>query len=98
MKKRLALLFALILRAVSFEFRDKVENDVWRAIWDIVHFFANLVPAILLGVAFANLFKGIPVDADGVFHGTLLSLLNSPAEVVPLQGWADCRGGLLLAA
>ena len=73
----LMLLFALILRAVSFEFRDKVENDVWRAIWDIVHFFANLVPAILLGVAFANLFKGIPVDADGVFHGTLLSLLNS---------------------
>ena len=72
----LLLLFALIFRAVSFEFRNKVEHDSWRALWDGVHFLANLVPCVLLGVAFANLFMGIPVDAKGVYHGNLLSLLN----------------------
>jgi cytochrome d ubiquinol oxidase subunit II len=72
----LMLLFALIFRAVSFEFRGKVESGSWRAFWDAVHFLANFVPALLLGVAFANLFMGIPVDAQGVYHGNLLMLLN----------------------
>ncbi|MDR2745659.1 MAG: cytochrome d ubiquinol oxidase subunit II [Desulfovibrio sp.] len=72
----LLLLFALIFRAVSFEFRGKVESGSWRAFWDAVHFFANFVPALLLGVAFANLFMGIPVDGQGVYHGNLLMLLN----------------------
>ncbi len=72
----LLLLFALIFRAVSFEFRNKVEHDSWRALWDGVHFIANLIPCVLLGVAFANLFMGIPVDAQGVYHGNLLGLLN----------------------
>lgn len=76
----LMLLFALIFRAVSFEFRGKVEGENWRKAWDVVHFISNLVPAILLGVAFANLFMGIPVspDANGfyLYHGNLLKLLN----------------------
>ena len=72
----LVLLFALIFRAVSYEFRGKVESALWRSLWDGVHYFANLVPALLLGVAFANLFMGIPVDAKGVYHGSLLGLLN----------------------
>ena len=42
-----------------------------------MHFVANLVPALLLGVAFANLFQGIPIDVKGVFHGSLIGLLNS---------------------
>ncbi|MBQ4566731.1 MAG: cytochrome d ubiquinol oxidase subunit II [Desulfovibrio sp.] len=72
----LILLFALIFRAVSFEFRNKVESDAWRSLWDVVHFLSNLAPCILLGVAFANLFMGIPIDADGVYHGNLFKLLN----------------------
>ena len=72
----LLLLFALIFRAVSFEFRGKVESAAWRGFWDLIHFVSNLVPSILLGVAFANLFMGIPVDAEGVYHGNLVALLN----------------------
>ncbi|MBQ7739095.1 MAG: cytochrome d ubiquinol oxidase subunit II [Desulfovibrionaceae bacterium] len=72
----LMLLFALILRAVSFEFRDKILSYGWRTVWDFVHFIVNLVACILLGCAFGNLFMGIPVDANGVFHGSLLGLLN----------------------
>lgn len=72
----LMLLFALIFRAVSFEFRGKQDHPAWTALWDVVHFLSNIIPALLLGVAFANLFMGIPIDQNGVYHGNLLKLLN----------------------
>ena len=72
----LILLFALIFRAVSFEFRNKKDCPQWRKFWDACQFLGNFLPALLLGVAFANLFMGIPVDAQGVYHGSLLGLLN----------------------
>ncbi len=72
----LIILFSLIFRAVSFEFRNKEDHPLWTAIWDKVHFISNIIPAILFGVAFANLFMGIPIDGDGVYHGDLLKLLN----------------------
>lgn len=72
----LILLFALIFRAVAFEFRNKIDTPCWRKVWDFFLFIGNFVPALLLGVAFANLFMGIPIDSDGVYHGNLLMLLN----------------------
>ena len=72
----LLLLFTLILRAVSYEFRNKIDHPAWRSLWDWVHFLTNFAAAVLLGVAFANLFRGIPIDANGVFHGNLLTFLN----------------------
>lgn len=70
------LLFALILRGVAFEFRGKVDSVGWRKVWDFCIVFGSFVPALLLGVAFANLFAGIPVDKEGINHGNLLTLLN----------------------
>ncbi|GAB6886940.1 cytochrome d ubiquinol oxidase subunit II [Desulfothermus okinawensis JCM 13304] len=70
------LLVALIIRGVSFEFRSKVESKFWKAIWDGCLFIGSFLPALLLGVAFANIFKGIPIDENGVFHGNILTLLN----------------------
>lgn len=70
------LLFALILRGVSFEFRSKVDSDSWRKLWDACHFVGSFAPALLLGVAFANIFRGIPIDAQGVNQEGLLQLLN----------------------
>ncbi len=72
----LLLLFALIIRGVSFEFRGKVHSAAWRKIWDICHILGSFLPALLLGVAFANIFKGIPLNAEGVNQGNLFSLLN----------------------
>ncbi len=72
----LLLLFALILRAVALEFRGKEDAGIWRPFWDACHFIGSFVPALLLGVAFANIFQGIPIDGEGVFHGNLLTLLN----------------------
>ena len=72
----LLILFALIIRAVSFEFRGQIDSPGWRKIWDSCLFVGSFVPALLFGVAFANIFQGIPFDDKGVFHGTLLTLLN----------------------
>lgn len=72
----LLLLFALILRGVSFEFRGKVDGQGWRSLWDTCLFIGSFLPALLLGVAFANIFQGIPIDENGVFQGGLFTLLN----------------------
>lgn len=70
------LLFALILRGVSFEFRSKVESESWKSVWDTCHLLGSFLPALLLGVAFANIFQGLPLDKDGIFQGGLFTLLN----------------------
>lgn len=70
------LLFALILRGVSFEFRGKVQNDAWKKVWDTCIFLGSFLPALLLGVAFGNIFKGIPFNAEYTFEGNLFTLLN----------------------
>src|SRR5208337_1659637 len=71
----LLLLFALIIRGVSLEFRGKVANDAWKRLWDIGILLGSFLPALLLGVAFGNIFKGLPMDAAG-YHGNLFTLLN----------------------
>jgi len=70
------ILFALIIRGVSFEFRHQIDDPRWRKVWDTCIFVGSVVPAILFGVAFANIFKGIPIDGEGVYQGTLFTLLN----------------------
>lgn len=70
------LLFTLIVRGVSFEFRSKVDSDSWRGLWDAAHSLCSFLPALLLGVAFANLFHGLPLDEQHVNQAGLFNLLN----------------------
>ena len=70
------LLFGLIIRGVAFEFRSKDANPRWRRFWDWAIFTGSFLPALLLGVAFANLAKGLPIDSSMTFTGNLLTLLN----------------------
>jgi len=70
------ILFALILRGVSFEFRGKVDHPAWRTLWDSCIFIGSALPALLFGVAFANIFQGLPLDENHLFQGNLLTLLN----------------------
>jgi cytochrome bd ubiquinol oxidase subunit II len=72
----LLILVALILRGVSFEFRSKVPSERWRRNWDRAIFWGSAVPALLWGVAFANIVRGVPLNADHVYTGNLLTLLN----------------------
>lgn len=70
------ILFALIIRGVSFEFRGKIDDPRWTKIWDICIFIGSFLPALLFGVAFANIFQGIPIDGKGIFQGNVLMLFN----------------------
>ncbi len=71
----LLILFSLILRGVSLEFWGKVESARWKIIWSACISVGSLVPALLFGIVFGNIFRGLPMDAAG-YHGTLMSLLN----------------------
>jgi cytochrome d ubiquinol oxidase subunit II len=71
----LLLLFSLIIRGVSVEFHGKIGTDGWKKAWDIGILVSSGLIALLLGVAFGNIFSGLPMDAAG-YHGSLLQLLN----------------------
>ncbi len=74
------VLVALILRPVAFKFRGKVDNPLWRGIWDWALFLGGLVPSLIFGVAFGNLLQGVPFHFDdelrGVYTGGFFALLN----------------------
>jgi cytochrome bd ubiquinol oxidase subunit II len=70
------LLLALIVRGVAFEFRSKDSNPKWRGLWDWCIFAGSGLAALLLGVAFANLAKGVPIDANMNYTGNFWTLLN----------------------
>lgn len=71
----LLLLFSLIIRGVSYEFRGKGSTDRLKKGWDAGIMAGSFLPALLFGVAFGNIFSGLPMDAQG-YHGSLLGLLN----------------------
>ena len=60
----LAILFAMILRIVAIEWRGKIDDPAWRTWADRGIAAGSWVPAVLWGVAFASLLRGLPVDAD----------------------------------
>lgn len=72
----LLILASLILRGVSFEYRHKGHGAKWTGLFDTFIMIGSVVPALLWGVAFANIIQGVPIDADGNFTGNLLTLLN----------------------
>jgi cytochrome d ubiquinol oxidase subunit II len=70
------ILFALIFRGVALAFRGEVDNPRWKAFWDGCLVVGSFLPALLFGVAFANIFRGLPIDAAGIYQGNLFTLLN----------------------
>src|SRR5215813_12578382 len=68
----LLILVALILRGVAFEYRGKRDDPRWRRRWDAALFTGSLVPALLWGVAFANIVHGVPLSAQHEYTGDLL--------------------------
>jgi cytochrome d ubiquinol oxidase subunit II len=70
------ILAALIVRGVAFEFWGKDDAPRWRAVWEWAIVVGSALPALLWGVAWANIVRGVPLDARGEFDGTLFDLLN----------------------
>lgn len=72
----LLILLALIARGVSFEYRHQRPELQWKRRFDWMIVIGSAVPALLWGVAVANIVQGVPLDADHEFTGSLLTLLN----------------------
>ncbi len=70
------ILFALILRGSALALRPEMESASARRLWDGCFVLGSFLPALLFGVAFANLLQGIPISADGRYTGSILTLLN----------------------
>ena len=64
------------MRGLAFEYRAKRDDDAWRARWDLAIIVGSFVPALLWGVAFANILRGVPIDADLEYVGGFFNLLN----------------------
>lgn len=72
----LLILLALIARGVSFEYRHQKDDLKWKSRFDWMIVIGSAVPALLWGVAVANIVQGVPINADHEFTGSLLTLLN----------------------
>jgi len=75
------MLVALIVRGVAFEFRSKEDDPRWRRFWDWAIFFGSFVPALLWGVAIANIVRGVAIDETMTYTGGFFELLNPYALV-----------------
>jgi cytochrome bd ubiquinol oxidase subunit II len=78
------VLFALIFRAVSFEFY--AHDPAWARVWDWSFFLGSALPALLFGVAAGNIVRGVPLDKMGEFTGNFFTLLNPYALVLGILG------------
>jgi cytochrome d ubiquinol oxidase subunit II len=76
----LLVLFALFFRPLAFDYRSKIETPRWRNNWDWALFAGSAIPALVFGVAFGNLFLGVPFNIDNLlrasYQGSFFGLLN----------------------
>jgi len=70
------MLVGLIVRGVALEYRSKVQSARWRSTWDWLIVIGSLLPALLWGVALANILRGVPIDANKNYVGGFFNLLN----------------------
>lgn len=75
----LALLVALILRNMGLEYRHKRDEDTWRQRWDAAIIGGSIAAPFLVGLSLTNLVRGVPLDSDFQFVGSLGTLLNLPS-------------------
>ncbi|MFE0099200.1 cytochrome d ubiquinol oxidase subunit II [Streptomyces sp. NPDC059009] len=72
----LIILLCLIVRGVAFEYRAKRPEERWQRNWEEAIFWTSLIPAVLWGVAFANIVRGVKIDAHKEYVGNFWDLLN----------------------
>ncbi|PAZ09427.1 cytochrome d ubiquinol oxidase subunit II [Streptomyces sp. SA15] len=75
----LLILVCLIVRGVAFEYRVKRPEENWQRNWEHAIFWTSLIPAFLWGVAFGNIVRGVKIDQNFDYVGTVWDLFNSYA-------------------
>jgi cytochrome bd ubiquinol oxidase subunit II len=99
----LLVLWALFFRPVGFDYRSKIDNPLWRSVWDWGLFVGGTIPPLIFGVAFGNLLQGVPFHFDNnlvsTYDGSFWALLNPFALLcgVVSSAMITFHGGVYLA-
>lgn len=80
----LLILFFLIIRVVSFEWREKRDGPRWRAAWMWANTVGSFGAPFLWGVALANLVHGVPLNSAHGYSGDFLDLFSGYTVVAGL--------------
>lgn len=78
------LLWSLMLRGVSFEFRNQLESRTWKKFWDFAFVLGSFLITLILGVAIGNIVIGLHLGADHFYTGTFLDLFNPISLLVAI--------------
>jgi len=89
------VVWTLILRGISIEFRSHVRSELWRAFWDVVFFVASSLMPVFLGAALGNILRGLPVDSSGRFNLPLFTDFRTQNPVGILD-WYTVLTGLFV--
>lgn len=81
------VLWLLILRAISIEFRSHLESPVWRPFWDAVFSLSSLLLTVVLGAALGNVVRGVPLGADGFFFAPLWTTFRIRGPELGVLDW-----------
>jgi cytochrome d ubiquinol oxidase subunit II len=88
------LLWTLILRGISMEFRSHIADSMWRGFFDAVFSFASILMPVLLGAALGNVLRGVPLDEQGTFGLALFTDFTAHSPVGILD-WYTVTAGVL---
>ena len=91
------VLWLLIVRGVSIEFRSKVDHPLWHAAWDVAFAGSSAAMAVVLGVALGNVVRGVPLDASGYFEEDLFSARDA-AHRGAIDAYTAAFGAFALSA
>jgi cytochrome d ubiquinol oxidase subunit II len=90
------VVWTLMLRGISIEFRSHVTDRLWRAFWDFVFTFASTLLPVLLGAALGNVVRGVPLDQTGYFNIPLFTHFATHNPVGILDWYTVLMGVFVL--
>jgi len=88
------VLWLLILRAISIEFRSHVDNPVWRPVWDVVFCLSSLLLTVFFGAALGNVVRGVPLGEDGYFFNPLWTSFSLRGPEMGILDWYTVTVGV----
>ncbi len=92
------VLWLLILRGISIEFRSHIEGHIWSIFWDAIFTFASILLAVFYGAALGNVVRGVPLNAAGSFFEPLWTNFLPAGQTGILDWYTVLIGVAALAA
>ena len=90
------VLWCLVLRGISIEFRSHLGDSMWRAFWDAIFAAVSILLPVLLGAALGNVIRGVPLDPTGYFHISLFTDFSARNPVGILDWYTVLTGVFVL--